>query len=199
MSKNKNNPVGDKALTGFYIIGAFEINGMKPYYEADGIVIYHGDCLGVIKDIPDSAIATVFTDPPYSSGARQSAQMRSRGSMRRAEGPHGKGRWFNTDNLTSHGFAMLVRLLMVEFLRVTQVDGHFFSFIDWRQWPVLAGVTESAGWSIRSCLVWDKMHFGMGNGFRQQVRKTAHACHYQPFYQQEEVCCLRRVHRTLPR
>lgn len=148
---------------------------MKPYYEADGITIYHGDCLDVIREITDGAIATVFTDPPYSSGARQSAQMRARGSMRRADGPHGRGRWFNTDNLTAHGFAMLVRLLMVELLRVVSVDGHLFSFIDWRQWPVLAGVTESAGWSIRSCLVWDKMHFGMGNGFRQQAEFVLHA------------------------
>lgn len=34
MNKDKNNPVRGKTLTGFYIIGAFEISGMKPYYNA---------------------------------------------------------------------------------------------------------------------------------------------------------------------
>ena len=88
-----------------------------------------------------------------------------------------KRKWFGTDNLTSHGFAMLVRLLAVEWLRVVKADGHLFSFIDWRQWPVLAGAIESAGWSLRSCLVWDKVHFGMGNGFRQQAEFILHASH----------------------
>ena len=148
---------------------------MKPYYEKDGIVIYHGDCLSVMDGIGDRTVDVVFTDPPYSSGARQAASLRSRDSMRRSEGPHGNGKWIGGDNLTSHGFAMLVRLFGVEALRVTRVDGHLFSFIDWRQWPVLTGSIEAAGWSIRACLVWDKIHFGMGNGFRQQAEFILHA------------------------
>lgn len=144
----------------------------SPCTCSDGITLYHGDCLTVMSELPDSSIDVVMTDPPYSSGSRQAAQMRTRGSMRRKEGKHSK--WIGGDNLTSHGFAMLVRLLSTEALRVTRTDGHFFSFIDWRQWPVLAGAIEAAGWSLRACLVWDKMHFGMGNGFRQQAEFILH-------------------------
>ena len=36
-----------------------------------------------LDDLADEAVDVVFTDPPYSSGARQSAQLRTRGSMRR--------------------------------------------------------------------------------------------------------------------
>jgi site-specific DNA-methyltransferase (adenine-specific) len=70
---------------------------------------------------------------------------------------------------------MLVRLVSAEAYRVTIEGGHIFSFIDWRQWPVLAPATESAGWLLRACLIWNKKHFGMGNGFRQQAEFILHA------------------------
>lgn len=145
---------------------------MKPYYDRGGITIYHGDALAVLSEFDAGSIDNIFTDPPYSSGARQSAQMRGRKSMRRATGPHAK--WFGTDNLSAHGFSMLVRMLFVECFRVCPEGGHLFSFIDWRQWPVMAGSLESAGWTLRSCLIWDKEHFGMGNGFRQQSEFILH-------------------------
>lgn len=148
---------------------------MRPYYEADGITIYHGDCLAVMAEMEDESVDIVFTDPPYSSGARNAATIRARKSMRREEGAFGKEAWIGGDNLTAHGFAMLVRLFGVEALRVTVRDGHLFSFMDWRQLPVLQGALEAAGWSARALLVWDKIHFGMGNGFRQQAEFVLHA------------------------
>ena len=146
---------------------------MTPFYADDRATIYKGDCLQVMSDLDDESIDIVCTDPPYSSGGRNAAEMRSRGSMRRADGKHGK--WFGTDNLTAHGFAMLVRYVFLELYRLCRPGGHLFSFIDWRQWPVLAGTAETAGWTIRGCLVWDKVHFGMGNGFRQQCEFILHA------------------------
>lgn len=146
---------------------------MTPYYQDEWASIYHGDSLAIMGQMEAESVGIVCTDPPYSSGARQSAQMRGRGSMRRDSGKH--DRWFGSDNLTAHGFTMLVRLVGVETLRLTQRDGHLFSFIDWRQWPVLAATVESAGWNLRGCLVWDKELFGMGNGFRQQAEFILHA------------------------
>ena len=148
---------------------------MKPYYEHGGITIYHGDCLTVMAEMDSSSVGVVFTDPPYSSGARNAATIRSRKSMRRDEGAFGQDAWIGGDNLTAHGFAMLVRMFGVEAMRVTARDGHLFSFMDWRQLPVLQGATEAAGWSARALLVWDKVHYGMGNGFRQQAEFILHA------------------------
>lgn len=146
---------------------------VKPYYEHAGITIYHGDALAVLADLPSESVGIVATDPPYSSGARNAATLRARGSMRR--NAEADDSWICGDNLTAHGFGMLVRLLAVETLRVTARDGHFFSFMDWRQLPVLQGAIEAAGWSPRALLVWDKMHYGMGNGFRQQAEFILHA------------------------
>lgn len=149
---------------------------MSPYYDdGHGIVIYHGDALVLMAGMDPDSVDVVFTDPPYSSGARNSAKLRGRGSMRREEGAYGQDDWIGGDNLTAHGFAMLVRLFGVETMRIVARDGHLFSFMDWRQLPVLQGALEAAGWSSRALLVWDKMHFGMGNGFRQQAEFVLHA------------------------
>ena len=43
---------------------------MKPYYEQDGITIYHGDCLEVLPEL--SEFDLVFTSPPYNRGMRVS-------------------------------------------------------------------------------------------------------------------------------
>ena len=40
---------------------------MRPYYEADGIVIYHGDCREGLPGLPVEGV--VLTDPPYGINA----------------------------------------------------------------------------------------------------------------------------------
>jgi len=42
---------------------------MKPYYEQDGITIYHGDCRKILPLLPKADLA--LTDPPY--GLRENA------------------------------------------------------------------------------------------------------------------------------
>ena len=39
---------------------------MKPYYQEDGITIYHGDCRKILPTLP--AVDLVLTDPPYGIG-----------------------------------------------------------------------------------------------------------------------------------
>jgi site-specific DNA-methyltransferase (adenine-specific) len=41
---------------------------VKPYYEQDGITIYHGDCRDVVGRLPP--IGAVLTDPPYGHGKK---------------------------------------------------------------------------------------------------------------------------------
>ncbi len=38
---------------------------MKPYYEHDGIQIFHGDCRDLLKTLPAGSVQTVVTSPPY--------------------------------------------------------------------------------------------------------------------------------------
>ena len=41
---------------------------MKPYYDEDGITIYHGDCADVLPTLDPADVDLVLTDPPYGIG-----------------------------------------------------------------------------------------------------------------------------------
>jgi DNA modification methylase len=50
---------------------------MKPYYDADGITIYHGDCASIVPQL--STFDLLCTDPPYGIGeARNQNKSRSK-------------------------------------------------------------------------------------------------------------------------
>lgn len=51
---------------------------MKPYYDEDGVVIYHGDCRDVLMGM--EPVDVVITDPPYSSG-RQEGEFAATGNI----------------------------------------------------------------------------------------------------------------------
>jgi|ERR1035437_1518182 DNA modification methylase len=77
---------------------------MKPYYEQDGITIYHGDTLDTLHAL-ECSIDAVVTDPPYASGARTEAKKSSSGAMVRGQ------RWaakpIENDQMTTTGFIWL--------------------------------------------------------------------------------------------
>lgn len=51
---------------------------MTPYYEQDGITIYHGDCRDLLTGLPN--VDVVVTDPPYSVG-RAEAEFAASGNI----------------------------------------------------------------------------------------------------------------------
>jgi site-specific DNA-methyltransferase (adenine-specific) len=60
---------------------------VTPYYEEKDITIFCGDCLEIMKEIPDKSIDLVLTDPPYGIGfdrenLSMSCGMRVDGSQR---------------------------------------------------------------------------------------------------------------------
>jgi site-specific DNA-methyltransferase (adenine-specific) len=38
---------------------------MNPYYSEDLADVYHGDCIDVMRELPDGSVDAVVTDPPY--------------------------------------------------------------------------------------------------------------------------------------
>lgn len=43
---------------------------MKPYYDQDGITIYHGDCREVLPTVSPETVDLLLTDPPFGIGYR---------------------------------------------------------------------------------------------------------------------------------
>lgn len=41
---------------------------LAPYYEKDGITIYHADCRDVLPELADNTFDLLLTDPPYGIG-----------------------------------------------------------------------------------------------------------------------------------
>ena len=37
----------------------------QPFYDKDGITIYHGDCRAILPSQPDKSVDLILTDPPY--------------------------------------------------------------------------------------------------------------------------------------
>ena len=145
---------------------------MKPYYEEDGSMIYHGDALDVLDDL-DCAIDAVLVDPPYASGARMEAAKSSSGSMLRAGRFH--DRPIELDQMTTTGFVWLLRALAYRCRDLLPDGGSFLSFIDWRQYPNLVGALETVNLRVQAMIVWDKGSMGLGNGFRAQHELIVHA------------------------
>ena len=62
---------------------------MRPYYEADGITIYHGDCLDLL---PGLTAEICVTSPPYNLGGRPWAHL---GNWKPGDGAGGRSKWRN--------------------------------------------------------------------------------------------------------
>ncbi len=144
---------------------------MTPYYQDDHCTIYHGDTLEVLWTL--DAVDAVVTDPPYASGSRLEAAKSSSGAMLRA------GRFadrpIELDQMTTTGFVWMMRAVAQACRPLLPDGGSFLSFIDWRQWPNLVGALETCNYRVQGMVVWDKGHFGLGNGFRAQHELICHA------------------------
>lgn len=117
---------------------------MKPYYEQDGITIYHGDCREILPELP--SVDLVVTDPPYVFG------------LASTNGEGKAGGWGDLMN-NAQFYAGLLR----EFRRLLgNKSGAAWVFNSWRSFPVLARAAYEAQWGIESLMVWDKCWIGPG-------------------------------------
>lgn len=89
-------------------------------------VIHHGDCIEVMRTLPDSSVDSIVTDPPYGLGFMGKAWDAL---------PPGED-W------------------AIECLRVLKPGGHLLAFGGTRTWHRLAVAVEDAGFEIRDSIAW---------------------------------------------
>jgi DNA modification methylase len=147
------------------------IPGVRPYYAADGVELYHEDALEIMSQIDATSVDVVLTDPPYSSGGRRENARSLRKSMNRAT-PDSE--WIRGDAMSTQGFIWFMRECGIQWRRILVPGGHALSFIDWRMAPNLAAALESADLRQHPTIVWDKTYFGMGAVFRNQYELVVH-------------------------
>jgi site-specific DNA-methyltransferase (adenine-specific) len=134
-----------------------------------------GDCLEVLKTIPDNSIDAVITDPPYGLGfmnkewdspekLRQLTQREAdRSAERKAEGKSPTDAPFSKSvppGLAIKGakegkwFQEWCELWAAECLRILKPGGHILSFSAPRTYHRMATAFEDAGFEIRDQLMW---------------------------------------------
>jgi DNA modification methylase len=119
---------------------------VRPYYERDGVVIYHADSLDVLPSLRAASVDLVVTDPPYVIGAVSAGNIGSKAG--------GWGDMMNSARWFRDWYSMVRRLL--------KPDGALWSFCNWRSLPVVMKAAADADWSVASLMVWDKDWIGPG-------------------------------------
>lgn len=106
---------------------------MTPPYTDDAVTLYHGDCLDVLKWLPDCSVNAVVTDPPYGLVFMGKA-------------------WDN--HVDNARFGAWCLLWATECLRVLKPGGHLLAFGGSRTWHRLASAVEDAGFELRDSIAW---------------------------------------------
>lgn len=136
---------------------------MRPYYEQNGILIYHGDCRDILPEL-SVGVTAVITDPPYVFGLASSGSEMSK-----------VGGWGDLMNAS-----VWYESWLSEVKRLTEnLSGSAWVFNSWRSFPVLARASTSLRWPIESLMVWDKIWLGAGGqrGLRPSYELVALFCH----------------------
>lgn len=105
---------------------------MKPYFEGPGVTLYHGDCIEVMRTLPDESVHAVVTDPPYALSFM------------------GRG-W---DTYTPLEFELWCAEWAAECFRLLKPGGHLLAFGGSRTWHRLAAGIEDAGFEVRDSIAW---------------------------------------------
>jgi site-specific DNA-methyltransferase (adenine-specific) len=132
--------------------------------EANPIVIRHGDCLEVMKDMRPASVDACVMDPPYTA-AGGSTNGRSEGH-----------------DADTQFFLFWLRAVWDELRRVIKPTGCAFVFCDWQTASVVKRAVSptisshrASFWRVTQTLVWDRVDFGMGSPFRNGYEMIAFA------------------------
>ena len=109
-------------------------------------MLHLGDCLDVMQGIPDGSVDMVMTDPPYGMNFQ---------SNRSKNGPRHK----KIEGDSAADF----RWLQDAFRLLKPDGGGLISFCDWNTSHRWREEIERAGFVIKSQVIWDRLHHGMGD------------------------------------
>lgn len=110
--------------------------------------IIRGDCLEVLKTVPDESVHLVVTDPLYGNNT-------------------GYGRHNRTIKGNSNPLIGLMALQ--ECYRILKRNSNAYMFLDIKHLPIVRLFIEQyTAYCIRDFVIWDKVNMGMGHGFRKR-------------------------------
>lgn len=137
-------------------------------YEGHGVTLHHGDCLDVLRSLPDASVDSVVTDPPYGlefmgkdwdAPWKQGADVHAEARTRRADEMVDESkRRFIASSVNKYAaglpFQQWCEAWATECLRVLKPGGHLLAFGGTRTWHRLACAVEDAGFEVRDSIAW---------------------------------------------
>jgi site-specific DNA-methyltransferase (adenine-specific) len=114
--------------------------------------IYCGDCLDLMREMPDKSVDTIITDPPFFLPAEHYQSRKDWG-----------GRRFSDTSV----LRVFWETVITEAVRVLNPNGHLFVFCNCDSYPVFYVPMYDRFHKTKS-LVWDKTRVGLGHIFRHQ-------------------------------
>lgn len=127
---------------------------MNPYYQDENVTLYHGDCLTVLRDLPDCSVDSVVTDPPYGLSNTKPSQVADvlaawvTGDTEAV--PAAKGGFMGKD----WDSFVPPPAVWEECLRVLKPGGHMAVFAGARTQDLMGLSIRLAGFEIRDTLGW---------------------------------------------
>src|SRR5437868_1270197 len=134
--------------------------------------LHHGDCIEVMRAMPDNSVDSICTDPPYGirfmgkswDGAdieARAAQRRSANSHAPGAGPNGghksiaaEAGKYDLTPAAMRAFQEFSEEWAREAMRVLKPGGHLLSFSSPRTYHRMVCGIEDAGFEIRDCIQW---------------------------------------------
>lgn len=164
-------PASSAAMTGACDPERQLRRGRVPYYADESVTLWHGDCIEVMRDLPDASVDAICTDPPYGlefmgkewdsfdrTGPRSfddTYKNAPEGVDRDAYGRlGGNPRWSTMGPLAMLRFQSWCTEWALEALRVLKPGGHLLAFGGTRTWHRLACAIEDAGFEVRDSIAW---------------------------------------------
>ena len=122
------------------------------------IQLYNGDCLELMKNIPDGSVDLVLTDPPYPTTSRGNAG--NSGGMLQKE-INKKGKVFEHNNIDCTEYAP-------EFYRVLKDGSHCYVMTNHINLIKMLNVFTDCGFHFIKSLIWNKGNKIMGQYYMSQ-------------------------------
>ena len=123
------------------------------------VKLLQGDCLELVKNIPDKSIDMILIDPPYSSGGTFAGDRKKDTKNKYCDSSYsGAARFdsFSGDNMDQRSFTEFMRTVLLTARTKCKNEAVCEIFTDWRQLPTVTDVLQMAGWVYRGIVVWNK-------------------------------------------
>lgn len=131
----------------------WKVPAVNPIIHTEHVTLHHGDCLDVLRELPDASVDSVVTDPPYGLSDHAPAivvkALMAWASGDRGHVPDGRG-------FMGRDWDKFVPPPAVfdEALRVLKPGGHLLCFAGSRTMDLMTTSIRFAGFEVRDSIAW---------------------------------------------